>query len=58
MRYGSDAVGVCELCFHGASDEEIAACRVEVDPGLEYELEESTGVRGETLVAFALVTAQ
>ena len=58
VRYGSDAVGVCELCFHGASDEEIAACRVEVDPGLEYEVEESTGVRGETLVAFALVTAQ
>ena len=58
VRYGSDAVGVCELCFHGASDEEIAACRVEVDPGLEYEVEESTGVRGETSVACALVTAQ
>jgi Fe-S-cluster containining protein len=63
VRSGSDAVGVCELCFQGASDEEIAACAVEVDPqGLESELsnevEESTGVRGETLVAFALVAAQ
>jgi Fe-S-cluster containining protein len=63
VRWGSDAVGVCELCFHGASDEEIAACGVEVDPrGLESqlssELEESTGVRGETSVALALVAAQ
>jgi Fe-S-cluster containining protein len=62
VRYGSDAVGICELCFKGASDEQIAACQVEVDPGLESELsnqlEESTGVRGETSVALALVTAQ
>ena len=61
-RYGSDAVGICELCFQGRSDEEIAACQVEVDPELESrlsnELEESTGVRGETSVAFALVAAQ
>jgi Fe-S-cluster containining protein len=63
VRWGSDAVGLCELCFHGASDEEIAACGVEVDPrGLESqlssELEESTGVCGETSVALALVAAQ
>jgi Fe-S-cluster containining protein len=63
VRYGSDAVGICELCFQGASDEEIAACGVEIDPrGLESQLsnevEESTGVRGETSVAFALVAAQ
>jgi len=62
VRYGSDAVGICELCFQGAGDEEIAACGVEVDPGLEFQLsnevEESTGVRGETSVALALVAAQ
>ena len=62
VRCGSEAVGVCELCFQGASDEEIAACQVEVDPLLESQLsnevEESTGARGETSVAFALVTAQ
>ena len=61
VRYGSDAVGICELCFRGASDEEIAACQVEVGPGLESQLsnevEETTGVRGETSVAFALVAA-
>ena len=61
VRYGSDAVGICELCFKGASDDEIAFCQVEVDPDLESQLanevEETTGVRGETSVAFALVAA-
>ena len=60
VRCGSKAIGICDLCFKGASDEEIAVCAVEVDPeGLEFrlshELEESTGVRGHTSVARALV---
>lgn len=55
----SGAIGVCELCFAGASDEEIAACLVAFDPeGLESvlndELELATGVRGMTTVASAL----
>jgi Fe-S-cluster containining protein len=59
VRCGSDAVGVCELCFEGASDAEIAACEVEIDPeGLEprlaAELEAAMGARGMTVVAFAL----
>jgi hypothetical protein len=45
----------------GASDEQIAACRVEVDTRLESEilrdLEKSLGRRGDTLVAFALAEA-
>jgi Fe-S-cluster containining protein len=54
-----DALAVCELCFHGASPEETASCEMEVDPGnlelkLVEELEESTGVRGKTIVAFCL----
>jgi len=55
VRTGSESVGVCDLCFEGASDEEITACEVEVDPGgLEEELlRELEG--GATLVAFALV---
>jgi Fe-S-cluster containining protein len=62
VRRGSEAVGVCELCFQGASDREIADCGVEIDPrGLESrlsdELERITGARGQTLVAFALATA-
>lgn len=59
VRCGSDAVGVCELCFVGARDEEIAACEVELDPeGVESrlleELESATGSCGRTLVAFSL----
>src|SRR6202020_2967294 len=27
-----DGLGVCELCFHGASDAEIAACEMKADP--------------------------
>jgi len=59
VRCESGDLGVCELCFEGASDAEIAACEVEFDPqGLEpvllRELEETTGVLGETTVVQAL----
>jgi Fe-S-cluster containining protein len=54
-----EGLGVCELCFHGASDAEIAACEMIPDPDdlestLLERLEEATGTRGETIVAFAL----
>jgi Fe-S-cluster containining protein len=54
-----DGLSVCELCYHGASDEEIAACEMKPDPddlesALVKEAEQSTGVRGETIVAFCL----
>jgi Fe-S-cluster containining protein len=52
-------LGVCELCYHGASDEEIAACEMEVDPDdfegkLLKKVEAGAGVRGQTIIAFAL----
>jgi Fe-S-cluster containining protein len=52
-------LGVCELCYHGATEEQIAGCEMVVDPeGLEAELvrefEEASGRRGQTVVAFAL----
>jgi Fe-S-cluster containining protein len=52
-------LGVCELCYHGASEEQIASCEMPVDPdGLEAQLlkefEQSSGRHGRTLVAFAL----
>jgi Fe-S-cluster containining protein len=52
-------LGVCELCFVGASDKQIAACEMIPDPeDLESELvaevQKSGGVRGETIIAFAL----
>jgi Fe-S-cluster containining protein len=61
VRCESGDIGVCELCFDGASEAEIAACEVEFDPeGVEpvllRELEEAGGLRGETTVALALST--
>jgi Fe-S-cluster containining protein len=52
-------LGVCELCYHGATDEQIAACEMPVDPGglearLLQEFEQTSGTHGRTLVAFAL----
>ena len=59
VRTESGDLGVCELCFDGATEAEIAACEVEFDPqGLEplllRELEKATGACGETTVARAL----
>jgi Fe-S-cluster containining protein len=52
-------LGVCELCYHGASSEEIAACEMKPDPNdlesaLLDKVEQSTGVRGNTIIAFCL----
>lgn len=60
VRSGSEGgLGVCELCYHGASDKQIAACEMVPDPnGLEPRLvrdvEKSTGKTGNTIVAFCL----
>jgi Fe-S-cluster containining protein len=54
-----DGLGVCELCFHGATDKEIAACEMKPDPdnlesALLQDLEKTSGLRGETIIAFCL----
>jgi Fe-S-cluster containining protein len=54
-----DGLGVCELCFQGASDKEIAACELKADPddlesALLAEFEKRTGRRGNTIIAFCL----
>jgi Fe-S-cluster containining protein len=60
VRSGTEgALGVCELCYHGASDQQIAQCEMVPDPeNLEEELikeiEKQTGKSGETIVAFCL----
>lgn len=59
VRGEDGAVGACELCYHGARDEEIAACAVEMDPDdtervLTETLEAETGVEGMTIVAWCL----
>jgi Fe-S-cluster containining protein len=54
VRSGGDVLGVCELNYQGATDEQIAACQVQVDPeGLEDALLD--GQPGQTVVAFALM---
>jgi hypothetical protein len=56
VRVGDgDAPGCCELCFAGASEEEIAACEMPVPHDLEAELLDEAGRPGETIVAFALL---
>jgi Fe-S-cluster containining protein len=58
VRWGSEAVGACELCYAGATDEQIAQCRVEIDPdGLEAQLLDEMEDRGQTIVAFALTAS-
>ena len=52
-------LGVCELCYQGCSEQEVAACEMVPDPEdlesrLLRELETSIGKGGETIVAFAL----
>lgn len=52
-------LGVCELCFHGATDEQIAACEMVVDPDdleskLLEKLEKAKGPRGRTIIAFCV----
>ncbi len=53
LRVGEQAVGICELCFHGATDEEIAACEIDVDSDLEQDLLQELGEQ-KTIVAFCL----
>ena len=63
VRGADGAVGACELCYHGASDAEIAACAVEMDPAdaevaLTETLEAETGVRGRTVVSWCLAASE
>jgi hypothetical protein len=50
-----NSLGCCELCFVGATAEQIAACEMQVPHELEQRLVEETGDVGETVVAFALL---
>jgi Fe-S-cluster containining protein len=56
-----DGLGVCELCFQGATDKEIAACEMKADPedlesALLKKLEKATGSKGRTVIAFCLAS--
>lgn len=62
VRSGEEgALGVCELCYHGATAKQITACEMVPDPDdleakLVREVERKSGVRGETLIAFCLAS--
>lgn len=52
-------LGVCELCFHGATNQQIAACEMVADPDdleskLVRKIEKAGGARGQTIVAYCL----
>ena len=56
VRMGDgDALGHCELCFHGASADEVKACEMTVPHELEGALLDEVSQPGETVVAFALL---
>jgi hypothetical protein len=49
------ALGHCELCFVGASKDDVAACEMAVPNELETGLVDEIGVGRETVVAFAVL---
>jgi len=54
-----EGLGVCELCFQGATDEQIAACEMPVDPDnleekLLRQLPPEVTILGDSIVTFAL----
>lgn len=56
---GEAGLGHCELCFHGATEEQITACEMQVDPdnlerSLLHALESKGAPSRRTIVAFAL----
>ena len=52
---GVEGLGHCELCFVGATAEQVAACEMPVPHSLEAELLDQIGSSAETVVAFALL---
>jgi len=59
VRPEGGGLGVCELCYQGFSEKEIAACEMVPDPEdlesrLLKQVERRTGLRGDTIIAFPL----
>jgi Fe-S-cluster containining protein len=52
---GAEGLGHCELCFVGATPEQVAACEMTVPHDLEAELICEAGAEFDTVVAFALL---
>jgi Fe-S-cluster containining protein len=52
---GTEGLGHCELCFIGATPEQVADCEMPVPHEFEAELLEEIQAKHETVVAFALL---
>ena len=52
---GAEGLGHCELCFIGATPDQVAVCEMPVPHELETELLKEIGSKDETVVAFALL---
>lgn len=52
---GAEGLGHCELCFVGATPQQVAACEMPVPHEVEQKLLDEIGADGETVVAFALL---
>ncbi len=52
---GAEGLGHCELCFIGATPEQVAACEMPLPHALEAELLNELKSPDETVVAFALI---
>ena len=52
---GAEGLGHCELCFIGATPEQVADCEMPVPHELEAKLVDEIGSNAETVVAFALL---
>lgn len=51
---GAEGLGHCELCFNGATPEQVAACEMPVPHELEAAVLAEVGAEGETVVAWAV----
>lgn len=54
VRNEGGALGCCELCFVGASTDEIVACEMFLPTALEEELSAALGDDRQTVIAYAL----
>ena len=64
LRTEDDTLGVCELCYNDATEEQIAGCEVHLDADpsrgilestLTVEAEHEAALSGNTIVAWALI---
>jgi Fe-S-cluster containining protein len=59
VRIGGENLPPCRLCYQGASDHRVNACRIEIDPemiedAILSDMEQDGSPPGQTLIAFVL----